>query len=201
MLCKGNPFLCSQFKTSFVSFCRAAPSREIERGNKFTSGIFSDMNPTSQVIPHGGERWDSNMVLGTFERREILPFHLEKWKWRCYIHLGQLISRSAQLNIVLAQHIFSSYIEVGGGRGIHWIVKSLVCLTHPEEEGFQHERNRRAPDGKSAPDSTCGEIICSISAVNTLQAEKKFFCPKFKAKWVFREMQEFKIVILVCFCF
>ena len=71
MLCKGNPFLCSQFKTSFVSFCRAAPSREIERGNKFTSGIFSDMNPTSQVIPHGGERWDSNMVLGTFERREI----------------------------------------------------------------------------------------------------------------------------------
>ena len=110
MLCKGNPFLCSQFKTSFVSFCRAAPSREIERGNKFTSGIFSDMNPTSQVIPHGGERWDSNMVLlGTFDRQEFLPFHLGKWKWQCKVHLRQLISCSAQLNIVLAQQIFLSY--------------------------------------------------------------------------------------------
>ena len=37
--------------------------------------------------------------------------------------------------------------------------------------------------------------------MNTMQAEKKFFCPKFKVKRVFREMQEFKIVILVCFGF
>ena len=46
--CKSNPFLYSPFKTSFVSFCWATPSWEIERENKFTSGIFSDMNPTSQ---------------------------------------------------------------------------------------------------------------------------------------------------------
>ena len=109
LCCKGNPFLYSPFKTSFVSFCWAGPSWEIEGANKFTSGIFSDMNPRSQVIPGG--RWDSNKSVAIETKRqkdknikykEIMNCTVQHSKcspiFRCLCDLGTFIWSLSQVS-------------------------------------------------------------------------------------------------------